>query len=45
MQFQTELLPSAPEVGSRTGAALRRFGLSAAPRFLCECLRRKSWQL
>src|SRR6516162_11665396 len=25
-------------VGSRTGAALRRFGLSVAPRFLWECL-------
>ena len=27
-----------PLVGSRTGAALRRFGLSVAPRFLWECL-------
>ena len=27
-----------PLVGSRTGAMLRRFGLSVAPRFLWECL-------
>jgi hypothetical protein len=28
----------APLVGSRTGAGLRRFGLSISPRFLWECL-------
>ena len=27
-----------PQVGSRTGAAFRRFSLSVAPRFLWECL-------
>ena len=34
--FFVRLLP--PLVGSRTGAMLRRFSLSVAPRFLWECL-------